>query len=110
MRCLWEFGPSSKRQLMDWLYPSATVSDAATVQKLIERLEQKGLVKRDRRRFAHIIHAAKTRDKFAGEQLEVLAEKLSDGSLCPLLLHVVETRRLTARERRTLRKLLEQEG
>ncbi len=36
---LWQFGPQTIRQLTARLYPSETVSDYATVQKLLDSLE-----------------------------------------------------------------------
>ncbi len=45
---LWEAGPQTIRQLTVRLYPQQSTSDYATVQKLLERLEAKGCVKRDR--------------------------------------------------------------
>ena len=44
--------------------------------------------------------------QFAGQQLSQLAEKLSGGSLTPLLVHLVENNRLSRRELDELRALL----
>jgi BlaI family penicillinase repressor len=107
LNVLWEQGSSSTRSITEALYSSATDSDYATVQKLLHRLEAKGHVVRDRSSFAHVVRPAATRDEFAASQLEALADKLSGGSLVPLLAHLVEARRLTARERDKLRRLLD---
>ena len=77
------------------------------MQKLLQRLEQKGYVERDRSQFVHLFRANVTRSQYAGEQLESLADKLTDGSLVPFLMHLMETRRISARERREIQNLLE---
>lgn len=103
----WELESATKRQIVEKLYPKCTVSDQATVQKLLERLEAKGYIERDRSSFAHVVRAAVTRAAFAGSQLKAVADKLSEGSLVPLLAHLVETKQLSAREREAIRQLLE---
>ena len=80
------------------LYPACTLADVATVQKLVQRLEKKGLVRRDRSERVHRFSAVLPRTQFAGQQLSQLAEKLSGGSLTPLLVHLVENNRLNRRE------------
>ena len=48
LQVLWEQGPATIRQLTDRLYPEGKTSHYATVQKLLERLQAKGCVSRDR--------------------------------------------------------------
>jgi predicted transcriptional regulator len=76
------------------------------VQKLLDRLEAKGCVERDRSGWAHVFRAAIDRDELIGRRLQAVAEKLCGGSLTPLLTNLVRSKRLTARERRELRKLM----
>jgi BlaI family penicillinase repressor len=108
LKLLWESESLSARDIRERLYPRGSPSDHATVQKLLQRLEQKKLVVRDRRSFAHLFRATVTREELAGEQLEALASKLTDGSLVPFILHAVSARPLTAEERSEIRRLLEQ--
>jgi predicted transcriptional regulator len=106
LKTLWDAAPLSAREIVERLYPDGSASDVATVQKLISRLEAKGLVKRQRVTPAHLFCATITAEAFAGEQLEAMAEKLSDGSLTPFVMHLVNARGLTRSERQELRKLL----
>src|SRR5579872_6415586 len=48
LQILWDKGRETIRELTDVLYPSGTGVHYATVQKLLERLEGKKFVKRDR--------------------------------------------------------------
>jgi predicted transcriptional regulator len=107
LKLLWESEPRSAREIREQLYPRGTPSDHATVQKLLQRLEQKMLVARDRRPFAHLFRATVTRKELAGEQLEALASKLTDGSLVPFILHAMGAKPLTAEERNEIRRLLD---
>jgi predicted transcriptional regulator len=106
LKVLWSRGALSARAVAEELYPGASASDIATVQKLISRLEHKGLVTRERKAPAHLFRVTVSQEEFAGEQLEAMAEKLSDGSLAPFVMHLVNSRGLSKREREEIRRLL----
>jgi predicted transcriptional regulator len=108
LKVLWDDGPATVRQIMDRLYPEGTASQYSTVQKLLERLGEKRLVSRDRRRRVHVFAARVKRDAVIDRRLRTLADNLCDGSLSPLLTHLVKAKRLSARERRELRRLLDE--
>lgn len=107
LQVLWEQGPASVRQLADVLYPGGRPSQLATVQKLLERLEAKGCVARDREGGVNLFRAALDRDSLIGRRLQELAAKLCGGSLTPLLTNLVRVKRLTAREHQELLALVE---
>jgi len=79
-----------------------------TVQKLIARLEEKGMVNRDRRGAAHRFGSAVTREEVAGMQLDDFANKLSGGSLSPFVTHLVNAKRLSKKEKEQIRRLLDE--
>jgi len=110
LQMLWDQGSLTARAIRDALYPAGTASQHGTVQKLLQRLEEKRLIERNRSQFVHVFRASVTRSEYAGRQLEQLAEKLTDGSLVPFLTHLVEARRLSARERKAIRDLLDETG
>jgi BlaI family transcriptional regulator, penicillinase repressor len=107
LEVLWDHSPRTIRQLTDILYPGGTTSEYATVQKLLQRLEDKGCVSRDRSQSAHQFSPNIARDDLIGEQLEQVAQKLCDGSLTPLLLHLTSNVRLKKRERELLKKMID---
>jgi BlaI family transcriptional regulator, penicillinase repressor len=107
LRALWELGPATIRQLTDRLYPDGSASCYATVQKLLERLEGKAFVKRDRSGSVHSFSACVCRDELIGRRLRTVAEKLCGGSLTPLLTHLVRAEKLSAAERAELRELID---
>jgi predicted transcriptional regulator len=108
LQLLWDHGPATIRQLTDQLYPDGGPAKYATVQKFLERLEEDGHVCRDRTASVHIFAAVIGREELIGRRLRDMAEKLCDGSLTPLLTHLVRTTRLTEQERRELRSLIDE--
>jgi predicted transcriptional regulator len=108
LEVLWDRGPATIRHITDLLYPEGTTAQYATVQKLLERLESKGCVARDRQGQAHSFSAAIDRNELIGRRLQAVAEKLCGGSLTPLLTHLVRARRLSERERNELRALIDE--
>lgn len=107
LKLLWDSESLTTREIREELYPDGTPSDYATVQKLLERLEAKDLVSRDRSSFAHTFRAKISRDALVGQQIESLAAKLTDGSLVPLIMHAIGSKNLTAKDRKEIRKLLD---
>jgi predicted transcriptional regulator len=107
LQALWDAGPATIKQLRDAVYPGGDVAEYATVQKLLDRLEEKGYVSRDRSGPAHVFRALVGKDELIGRRLRDMAEKLCGGSLTPLLTHLVRQQRLTDRERRELRDLID---
>lgn len=108
LQILWDTGPATIRQLTDVLYPRGGTAQYATVQKLLERLESKDCVRRDRTPAAHVFSASIAREDLIGRRLRDMAEKLCGGSLTPLLTHLVRMKTWTSRERQELRDLIDE--
>jgi predicted transcriptional regulator len=104
---LWEVGPCTIRTLTERLYPPCSTSCYATVQKLLERLEGKGCVARDRSAAVHRFEAKLCREELIARRLRAVAATLCGGSMGPLLAYLVQAGNLSAAERRALRGLLE---
>jgi len=110
LNALWEAGPATIRALAERVYGATGSSTYATVQKLLERLEEKGFVSRDRSGPAHRFAAAIAREDLIDRRLRALAEALCGGSLTPLLSHLVKAERLSPQERKALRRLIDQDS
>jgi predicted transcriptional regulator len=108
LQVLWDRGTATIRQLTDAIYPAGTSSHYGTVQKLLERLEAKGCVLRDRDPWPHVFAPALSRDGLIGLRLRAMAEQLCGGSLTPLLTHLVEAERLDGDQRHALRARLDE--
>jgi len=107
LQVIWERQTATVRELTERLYPEGTSAQLATVQKLLERLEAKNYVKRNRKTWPHQFAAAVERDVLIVQQLQTTADKLCQGKLHPLLTSLVKARGMTAKERKSLRGLLD---
>lgn len=108
LQSLWESQPATVRELTERLYPETTTALNATVQKLLERLEAKDCVTRNRTTWPHQFSAAIERDELIARQLQSTADKLCQGDIHPLLTSLVKARGLTTADRKSLRGLLDE--
>ncbi len=103
---LWQEDRLTARHIREQLYPRATKAQHGTVQRLLQRLEDKGFVERDRSLPVQFFSALISRREYACGQLESLADRLTGGSLAPLITHLVETKKISSAEIKKLRRIL----
>ena len=106
LKILWQGGPLSAKSITAAIYPDGAESEFASVHSFLQRLERKGLVARDRSAFVHSFSAAVSQAEIAGQELETLAARLGEKSIAPLIMQLVEQKRLSEREAAEIRKLL----
>jgi BlaI family penicillinase repressor len=110
LQVLWQRGEATRRHLVEALYPRGEPADFTTVQKLLERLEKRGLVRRGGTDRQRTYRATRSRDELLSLRLEDLADRLGGGSLVPLVLNLVRTRPLTPAELDELRAFVREQG
>jgi predicted transcriptional regulator len=102
---LWELGPASVREVQQSL-PEKGRPAYTTVQTLIYRMEEKGVVRRVKKiGNAHIFEATMTRKAVYRRYITDLLEILG-GSPAPLMSHLIETGKLTLADIRALEREL----
>jgi len=109
MQLLWDNEQLTARQVQEQLYPHSTRAQHGTVQRLLQRLENKGYVKRDRSQAVNLFFAAVSCRAYAGQQLETLASKLTAGSIAPLITHLVEENKISRAEIEQIRTILDEQ-
>jgi predicted transcriptional regulator len=107
LEVLWDRAPATIRQITDELYEGGGASDYATVQKLLERLESKGFVRHRAAGRTKEFRATVDRTGLIGRQLQATADKLCEGSLTPLLTHLVQSASLDAEDLKQLQRLVD---
>jgi predicted transcriptional regulator len=104
---LWEHGSSIVREIAFGLYSENTPAYHATVNSLLEQLETKKYVSRDRSGFAHQFTATIERSDLVRSQLQEIADSHFDGAMAPMLLSLVEKVKLGRRDREAIRKIID---
>ena len=108
MELLWQNDRLTARRIREQLYPDADKAQHGTVQRLLQRLEDKAYIVRGRALSVHLFSAAMSRQTYAGMQLESLAAKLTAGSFAPLITHLVEQKKISRDEIDRIRAILDE--
>ena len=106
MQVCWEKSPVTRRQITDVLYPGGGPAQYATVQKLLQRLEDKGFVTHEREGIQLFFRPAVEREELINRRLQDVANKLCGGSLTPLLMNLVKAGAVSPEELAALRQLV----
>ena len=106
LKVLWARGALTAKAIAEAVYPRGAESEFAAVHSFLQRLERKGLVSRDRSSFVHVFSAAASQSEVLGNELQMLVERLGGDSIAPLIMHLIDQKRLSHREAAEIRKLL----
>ncbi|MDC0347378.1 BlaI/MecI/CopY family transcriptional regulator [Planctomycetota bacterium] len=110
MELLWNDPALTARQIREQLYPGDSRSQNGTVQRLLQRLEEKKFIKRDRELPVHLFSPISTRESYVAQQMTLLTEKLTQGSFVPAITHLLDEKKLSRSEIDKLRAILEKES
>jgi len=109
LELIWDQGAPGSRDIAAGLYEKVSDSKMASVQKLLERLESKRYVKRDRRDRAHRFEALVSREDFLRHRLQGLADRHCDGAIVPLVTTLLRSKQgLTPQNGEQLRRLIDE--
>jgi BlaI family transcriptional regulator, penicillinase repressor len=109
LQVIWEQGNPASRDIAAVIYQKVSDSKMASVQKLLERLESKGYVSRDRRERAHRFHSLISRDDFLRHRLQGLADRVCDGSIVPLVTTLLRSKEgISEKNGEQLRRLIDE--
>lgn len=108
LRQLWRREDATIRELTDALYPDGGHAHYATVQSLLDRLQGKGFVEREKDGRVNRYRASVSRAELAGRRLRATADALFDGAMAPLLTQLVDNADLRPDELDALRELIDQ--
>jgi len=113
MRALWASsaceGRATARQVLDALEPG-TEWAYTTVKTMLDRLVEKRHVTRSKRGLAAHYRARLSREDAERREVKALSEGVFGGRRAPLVHYLVESERLSERDRAELRRLLAQAG
>jgi BlaI family penicillinase repressor len=105
MRAVWNRAPASARDVLDevgeetgWAY--------TTVKTLLARLGEKGALSEGRQANVNIYEPRITRNEARGSALRSLIDRAFDGTFGSLFQHLITEERLSARDVKTLERML----
>jgi BlaI family transcriptional regulator, penicillinase repressor len=107
LKVLWARGPLTAKVITEAVYPEGAESEFAAVHSFLQRLERKGLVTRDRSSFVHVFSPTASQADVLGQELNTLVERLGSESIAPLIMQLIDQKRLSRKEAAEIRKLLE---
>jgi predicted transcriptional regulator len=107
LRVLWDRGPSTVRQVFEVLSAEKELG-YTTVLKMLQIMNEKGLVQRDVRDRVHTFSTTQSQTQTQRNMLDDLLDKAFGGSSTSLVMQALATRKASRKELAEIRKLLDQ--
>lgn len=107
MNVLWEHGKSTIRQIAEFIYEDVSQTEYATIQSLLNRLEKKEYIKRDKDGFAHQFYPVVEQMEFIGHKLQDVADNVCNGAFFPLLVNLVDKVKLSGAQKEEIKRLID---
>lgn len=107
LEVIWEMGEPTSREIAEAIYAEVNDPKLSSVQKLLERLEAKGCIQRDRTERAHRFLPLVSKNEFLEFRLQALADRLCGGSVAPLMSTLIGSKAFSKRDQAQLRQLVE---
>ncbi len=107
LRVLWERGPSTVRQvhnILNEIRPTVYT----TILKLMQIMDNKGLVRRDKSQRAHVYQPAFTEAETQKRLVGDLLERAFSGSTASLLMQALSAKEASAEELAQIRQILDE--
>ena len=108
LRTLWDFGPSTVRQVLNHLHAEGRQLAYTTVLTFLSRLEQKRFVKSDKTDQAYVYRPLVSRQKVTTTRLRAVIEQLYDGAAAPMVLQLMREEKFSGDEIAALQNLIDQ--
>lgn len=108
IKVLWDRGQGTVREILETLKAAGRQWSYATVATLLDRLETKGMVASDRSELAFVYRPTVTEQAVRQKRVGNLVEKLYQGEPGLLVLHLLKSHPLDAKQAKQVRALLEE--
>src|SRR5258705_11053900 len=105
MNIVWRSGASTVRDVYETLLEHRKIA-YTTVMTMMNILEQKGYLKKAQKDRAYLYQAARPQKQVIRGMVREFVDRVFNGSAEPLLLHLVENRRLSNRDPDKIRRML----
>src|SRR5260370_20508643 len=105
MKVVWRLGTATVRDVYDTLRQARRIA-YTTVMTMMNILEAKGYLTKEKQQRAYLYRPARPQRAVIGSMVREFVNRVFDGASRPLLLHLVEDRRLSRKEREELLRLI----
>jgi len=108
MKVVWRLKEATVRDVHGALQSTRPVA-YTTVMTMMRILEEKGYLKKTVAERAHVYRPAKPRHQVVGAMVKDFVDRVFDGASDALLVHLAKDNRLTEKQRRLVKQLIEKE-
>ena len=109
MKVVWAKQEATVRDVHDALNESRPLA-YTTVMTMMRILEQKGYLTKTAQDRAHLYAPTRPQQQVLGGMVRDFVDRVFDGAAAPLLLHLAKDNKLTAKQKKLLAKLAEEDG
>ena len=109
MKIIWTRGTATVRDVYEELLTRRKIA-YTTVMTMMGILEQKGHLKKSADERAYVYTPAQPQREVVGNMIQDFLKRVFNGSAKPLLVHLVEDKKLSSEELDEIRKLLKDKG
>ncbi len=106
LKVLWETGPSTVRQVNDKLNEQTRTVQYTSTLKLMQIMQEKGLLKRDDTHMKHVYSPAEPEVKTKNALLEKFVDNLYNGSASSLVMQLLGNKKTNKKELQAIKELL----
>jgi len=107
MKVVWRLEKATVRNVYEALRESRQIA-YTTVMTMMKILEEKGYLKKNAADRAHLYRPAKPRQQVMGAMVREFLDRVFDGASDSLLLHLAKDNKLTDKQRRIVKQLIEE--
>ena len=109
MKIVWSSGASTVRGVYESLLERRKIA-YTTVMTMMNILEQKGYLKKTQKDRAYVYQATRPQKQVIRGMVREFVDRVFNGSAEPLLLHLVEDRRLSEEDLQEIRRIMLRPG
>jgi BlaI family penicillinase repressor len=107
MKVVWRMDRATVRDVYEALRETRQIA-YTTVMTMMKILEEKGYLKKTAADRAHVYRPAKPRQQVVGAMVREFLDRVFDGASDGLLLHLAKDNKLTDKQRRIVKQLIEE--
>ena len=107
MKVVWRLGKATVRDVYEAMRDTRQVA-YTTVMTMMKILEDKGYLKKTVVDRAHVYKPAKPRQQVVGAMVREFLDRVFDGASDGLLVHLAKDNKLTDKQRRLVKQLIEE--